>query len=180
MTVARLSGERIHLRPVEVDDVTPRYVAWMNDPDVTRHLESRFTSYTAEDLARYVTTVGADASTHFFAIVLHEGDRHIGNIKLGPVEQHHRRGDIGIIIGEQDCWGRGYASEAIQLITTWALGTLGLHKVTAGAYDVNAGSVGAFQRAGFVVEAVRPDHYLQDGRWVSAVLLGRLADAGGT
>lgn len=171
----RLQGSRVYLRPVVPSDVNENYIQWMNDAEVTRYLESRFQRYSLEALREYVTEKQRDPNTCFLAIVLKEGNRHIGNIKLGPVDWHHRLGDIGIMIGGKDCWGKGYATEAICLLSEYALGELKLHKLTASCYDVNQGSARAFERAGFVVEGVRPRHCFCDGRYADLVMLGKLA-----
>ena len=174
-TSIALRGNRLNLRSLRPDDATPTYIDWLRDPEVMRYLESRFSEQTPEGLASYIETTIADPDTYFLAIILAEGARHIGNIKLGPVERQHRRGDIGLIIGERDCWGKGYATEAISMLSSWAFADLGLHKLTAGAYGTNKGSIRAFIRAGFRVEARRPEHYLSDGAWVDSILLGRIA-----
>ncbi|MBV9413197.1 MAG: GNAT family N-acetyltransferase [Acidimicrobiia bacterium] len=175
---SQIEAARIVLRPVRSEDVDGPYLTWMNDPEVTRYLESRFTRYTRDDLARYVDDVLQQSGVYFFAIVLKDGDRHIGNIKLGPVSDEHARGDVGIIIGEKDCWGRGYATEAIEALSAWAFADLGLAKITAGAYSVNEGSVRAFRRAGFDVEATVKDHYRSEGRAVDGILMARFPDGG--
>lgn len=170
-----LRSSRLRLRPLVPADAAGRYAVWMADPEVTKFLESRFTSSTEAELEAYVRAAEANPAVHFFAIELEAEHRHVGNIKLGPIEEPHRRGDIGIVVGERDCWGKGYAAEAIELVTSWALGELRLAKVTAGAYSTNIGSIRAFERAGYAIEAVRPRHYLSDGAWVDAVLLARFA-----
>ena len=174
--MTEITGERLVLRELEPDDVGPRYAAWMNDPEITRFLETKPGSHTELSLRAYVEQVRADPSSHLFAIVLREDGRHIGNIKLGPVVADHGRADIGLVIGERDSWGHGYATEAIAALSAWAFACLGLEKLTAGAYDVNVGSVRAFQRAGFLIEAVLRAHGAVDGRRVDVVLLARLAD----
>ena len=41
-----LSGQRLYLRAVRLSDVDEAYHRWMNDPEVTRFLESRFRPHT--------------------------------------------------------------------------------------------------------------------------------------
>jgi RimJ/RimL family protein N-acetyltransferase len=161
---------------MEPDDAAGPYATWMNDSEVTRFLESRFTIYAPEALRAYIEELRQQPSVHFFAIVLSDSDRHIGNIKLGPIDEHHKTGDIGLLIGERDCWGHGYATEAISLLATLAFGELGLVKLTAGAYAGNVGSIRAFERAGFHVEATRRRHYECEGQRVDGVLLARFRD----
>jgi [ribosomal protein S5]-alanine N-acetyltransferase len=170
-----LDGALVRLRPMTTADAQGPYLTWMNDPEVTRYLESRFQSYEPSDLASYIEATTSDSSNHFFAIELAESGQHVGNIKLGPVEARHGRGDIGIIVGDRSVWGRGIATEAVRLLTGWAFAELGLRKVTAGAYSTNVGSVKAFERAGFHIEAIRARHYVSDEGTVDAVLLARFA-----
>lgn len=170
--VVALQGERIYLRYLVPDDVNEAYCLWMNDPVTNKFLESRFYLHTIETLRKYIVDKQAEGLNAFFAIFLKESSRHIGNIKLGPIDPHHHLADIGILIGEQDCWGKGYASEAISLVVAYAFETLGLHKVTAGCYAPNVGAIRAFEKAGFVQEGVRKAHCLFDGKYVDDILLG--------
>jgi RimJ/RimL family protein N-acetyltransferase len=172
-----IEAERIYLRGVRLADVNDRYYQWMNDPDVTRYLETRFYPNSLESLRQYVSEKLGDRNSVFLAIVLKEDDRHIGNIKLGPIDWVHRVADIGLLIGEKACWGKGYATEAIDALCGYAFNVLNLHKVTAGAYDRNVGSVRAFLRTGFQEEGVRKAHYHLDGLYVNGILLGRVRPA---
>lgn len=173
---APIESERLRLRPVTVDDADGPYLDWLNDPTVNQYLESRFTVHTRQGLRSYIEAQTEDPKVHFFAIITNHDGRHVGNIKLGPVESVHRRGDIGILLGDSAVWGQGYATEAIQALAAWAFRTLGIEKLTAGAYRPNVGSVKAFERAGFHVEAVRRAHYrTDDGEAVDGVLLARFA-----
>ncbi|MFY9270845.1 MAG: GNAT family protein [Candidatus Manganitrophaceae bacterium] len=173
-----LEGKRIYLREVRPSDVNERYYRWMNDPEVTRFLENRFYPNAIENLRDYVACKLGDRDNIFLAIVLKEGDRHIGNIKLGPIQSIHRIADIGLLIGEKDCWGKGVATEAIQLVSEYAFNVLNLHKVTAGCYGPNEGSARAFQKAGFVVEGIRKGQYYSNGVYVDDILLGLIRPEG--
>ena len=159
-----LEGERIYLREVRASDANENYYRWMNDPEVTQYLESRFYPNSLESLREYVASKTGDREEVFLAIVLKDGDRHIGNIKLGPINWIHRFADVGILIGEQDCWGKGYATEVIRLVMHYAFSVLNLHRLTAGCYSLNQGSAKSFQKAGFVVDGVRRHLFLLQGR----------------
>ncbi len=170
MTLA--TGERVYLREVRPSDVTDTYYRWMNTPEITQYLESRFRPLSIEALREYVAGRAADSSSVFLAIALRDADRHIGNIKIGSIDWIHRVADVGLLIGEKDCWGKGYATEAIQLVTKYAFGVLNLRRLTAGAYEPNIGSIRAFERAGYSREGTRRHHYFYEGRYVDGVLLG--------
>jgi ribosomal-protein-alanine N-acetyltransferase len=173
---ALLRGERIYLREVQLSDVTEQYHRWMNDPDVIRFLESRFHPPSVDNLRETVASYAADPKNLFLAIVTTDTERHVGNIKIGPIDAHHGVADVGLIVGEKDCWGKGFATEAIQLVMRHAFGALGLRRLTAGAYATNIGSIRAFEKAGFSREGVRRKHYLCDGSYVDGILLGVLRE----
>ena len=165
-----MRGKQIYLRKVSPEDVNDTYCRWMNDPATNRFLESRFYPHCIESLREYIVNKEGDNLHAFFAIVLNDGDRHIGNIKLGPIDSNHRIADIGILIGEKDCWGN--ALEAISLMVDYAFNTLNLHKVTAGCYSPNKGAIRAFEKAGFVREGDRKAHCFFEGEYVDDILLG--------
>jgi RimJ/RimL family protein N-acetyltransferase len=167
-----LEGDRVYLREVVPSDVTDRYIAWLNDPEVTAGLEIRFQPHSKEGILEYVHEMAGSPNHAFLAVVVKEDDRHIGNIKLGPINWVHRRGDIGILIGEKDCWGRGYGTEAIRLLVRHAFMQLNLHRLVAGVYEDNPGSIRAFQKNGFDIEGIMKDHCFSRGRYVNGVLLG--------
>ena len=169
----KLDGEKIYLRPVVSEDATADYVGWLNDPEVNQYLESRFTKHTKKSVCKYIEGINADPSNHFFAIVEKEFGKHIGNIKLGPVNAVHSIGDVGLMIGDKNIWGKGYGTEAIKLITDYGLNTLGLHKVTAGAYASNPGSIRAFLKVGFIEEGRKKAHFRSGDGWTDHVLLAK-------
>jgi len=174
MTGHFIQGDRIYLRGLCCSDANERYHRWMNDPAITQYLESRFVPHSIESLSSFIKQFQDDRNNIFLAIVTNNDDEHIGNIKLGPINWIHRSADIGIIIGEKSCWGKGYASEAITLLANFAFNSLNLHKLTAGCYETNQGSLKAFQKAGFQIEGVRKENNFSDGKYVDGVLLGKI------
>ena len=124
----------------------------------------------------YIEEKSRSRDNVFLAVVHRENDKHIGNIKLGPIDWIHRRGDVGIIIGDKNCWGKGFASEAIGLMADYAFNTLNLHKLTAGYYSPNRACGKAFEKNGFVPEGVRKQHAFYEGTYVDLNLLGLVKD----
>lgn len=169
-----IEGKDIYLRELQKKDVDSHYLGWMNDNDVTRYLESRFEIWSIKKLKDYIGEVEENPDYVFLAVVLRDGNKHIGNIKIGPINRFHMFADVGIIIGEKTFWGKGFAAETIKLVVDYAFNTLNLHKLTAGAYADNVGSIKAFKKAGFSVEGIRKKHYHYNGDYVDAVLLGIL------
>jgi ribosomal-protein-alanine N-acetyltransferase len=155
------------------DLVTQAYVDWLNDPEINRFLESRFAVQDIAGVRGFVATQLADPKTLFLGIRSAALGRHVGNIKLGPIDPHHGLGEIGIMIGDRGAWGQGIGTDAIRVVAGIAQYELGLRKLTAGCYGSNAGSARAFLKAGFGIEGTRPAHFLLNGRPEDLTLMAR-------
>ena len=94
-----------------------------------------------------------DKNNYLFAIIENCSNQHIGNIKLGPINFIHSYADISYFIGQKDCWGNGYASEAIRLLTNFGFKKLNLHKIRAGVYASNVASQKTLEKSGYKFEA---------------------------
>lgn len=170
-----LENEHIYLRNVRLDDVNDSYYQWLNDPQVNQFLETRFVVQSKEKIAEFVASKDGNTNEVLLAICDKKHDLHIGNIKLGPINWHHRRADISLLIGNKGYWGKGIATQAIQLISQFAFQTLNLNKLMAGAYKNNIGSIKAFQKCGFNKEGEIEDYVLINNQGIAAVQLGLTA-----
>jgi RimJ/RimL family protein N-acetyltransferase len=171
---APIVSERIILDTLSAPDVTDTYVSWLNDPAINRYLEVRFSSHSIESVRNTVSAFNDSPDSLLLGIFLKAPRRHIGNIKLGPIDPMHGRGDIGIVIGDKACWGKGFATDAIVALVDYAFGTLGLTKLIAGCYSNNLGSMKAFLKVGFEEEGRLKDYWSSpDGGREDEVLLGR-------
>ena len=169
-----LHSEHIFLRTMQPSDATLAYLGWLSDPQINAQLEVRFSSpQSTADLESFIASINASSHTLMLGIFLKDDDRHIGNIKLGPIDWHHQVGDVGFLIGDISQWGKGLASTAIALLANYAFTHLKLAKLTAGCYAENEGSRRALQKAGFMEEGRRVSQWLVAGRRQDGILLGR-------
>jgi len=167
-----LENENIYLRNVCLEDVNDSYYQWLNDPQVNQFLETRFVVQSKVKIAEFVASKDGNANEILLAICDKKQDLHIGNIKLGPINWYHRRAEISLLIGNKEYWGKGIASQAIQLISQFAFQTLNLNKIMAGAYKNNIGSIKAFQKCGYKIEGEVEDYVLVNNQGVALIKLG--------
>ena len=172
--MTELSSERLLFRTLTEHDVTERYVAWLNDPEVNRYLETRFALQTLDSCSQFVAAMNRDPNSHLFGIFEKHNDRHIGNIKLGFIKPHHGSGQLSLLIGEKSCWGAGYATESVRRLTGWGLTELGLERVEAGCYDENLASLRAFLKVGYSIEGYFRKSVAIDGRRIGCFWMGIL------
>ena len=173
LLITPISTSRLSLRCLTSADANERYLHWLEDKEINRFLESRFSKHSLASTAEFIGTVNSSDDTILLGLFQKDGDRHIGNIKLGPINIHHNNAEIGIMIGDKTAWGKGYATEAIEAVSMYAFETLGVRKLTAGYYAENEGSGRAFRKVGFKDEGLKVGHWVNaDGEIVDGVILG--------
>lgn len=150
----------IYLQSIEEDDVSDEYVKWLNDPIINQYLETRHSTQDLQSILAYVLHIQADPNEHLFTIRLKENNKHVGNIKVGNINTHYNIAEISLFIGDKTVWGKGIATQAIQLISSFSIKKLKLRKLSAGAYEQNVASTKAFLNAGYTRDGVLRDHYI--------------------
>lgn len=173
-----LQSKRLYFRGLESSDVNEKYYSWMNNSNVIQYTESRYYPNTIERISQFVASANSDPNSVIFAIILKENDQHIGNIKLGPINWVYRVADIGMIIGDKACWGKGYGSEAIGSIVNHAFNVLNLHKVTASYYSENIASEKICTNNMFKIEGTRKEHAFFNGKYVDVIQVGLINPGG--
>ena len=167
-----LTGNKVLIRNLTVDDIASHYVRWMNDPQVNMFMESRFVTHTVDSLVSQFNKF-VDNGDQFYAIIEQSSALHIGNLKIGPINSIHQHAEIGVMIGDSSCWGLGYASEAISLATEKTFRDGLVCRLTCGSYKSNVGSIAAFLKAGYKVEGIRIGHVVYLDEREDCVVMGR-------
>ena len=97
--------------------------------------------------------------TFFLAIHIKESGKHIGNIKIDPINSKHAYGEYGILMGDKGEWGKGYAFEASKTIIDFSFNTLALRKINLGVVSENFGALHLYKKLGFIEDGVYKNHY---------------------
>ena len=162
---------KIKLRKLNLTkDISNKYLMWMNDLEVHKYTEQRYTKHSLIDIRKFVKEKNKSKNEFLYGIFLKKNNlnTHIGNIKLGPINFIHKTGEISYFIGEKELWGKGYTTLAIKEIIKIAK-KKGLKKLKAGLYEMNIGSKKVLEKNGFkfegkfkserIIKNKRVDHY---------------------
>ena len=164
-----LIGEKIYLRVLVESDINEEYLSWINDPEVTKYMRWRAFPTTIDNIRDFIKEKKTPDYI-FLAIIDKETDTHIGNILLGPINWINHSSDLSMMIGSKKFWGKGYMSEAFNLITNHAFNILNLHKLKAGTEKENESSIKLFKKLGWVEEGLLKEHVLYNGKYHDVLL----------
>jgi len=168
-----LIGDRIYLRPLDAETDLDRCLRWINDPEVLATLGCRKPVGRVSEREWLEEQYKSDEQMNL-AIVLKDGDRHIGNCGFNDIDYVDRCGVFGILIGEKDCWGQGYAPEAAKLVLKYGFEELGLHRIELEVYSHNARAVRAYEKVGFRREGTLRESYYRNGVYHDTIVMSVL------
>lgn len=164
-----LIGERVYLRPLDEEDLE-RCMRWINDPEVLCTLGRHFPmSRTLE--REWLTGQYKSEKALSLAIVVKDGDRHIGNCGFNDIDYVNRKAVFGILIGEKDQWGKGYGPEAARLIVDYGFNQLNLHRISLTVYSNNPRAIRSYEKVGFVHEGTLRESYFRDGHYHDTLIM---------
>ena len=171
---AFLVGDRVYLRPYEKEDL--RHLrAWANDPE-TRGLIGEVRPTSEVEAERWFQRVQDDRDRIWFAVVLKQDDRVIGEAGLLRMFPPWRTTDLTMIIGEKEARGKGYGSEAIHLLLDYAFGYLNFHRVAIGVVGFNERALKFYERIGFSREGVQRDGYYHNHAYHDFIMMSILEE----
>ncbi len=165
-----ISTNRLSLRPLT--KATVRQVAWLLDPEVVKYSEQRHESHSLKSQLRWID--GFTGKSHLWGIYLAATGDHIGNV-TARYDDNNLIADVGILLGEQKCWGIGMGGEAWKAAVFWLLDQNcgNVRKLECGCMRENEAMLKIIRGSGFVEEGERKNHFLLDGRPVGMMLFGR-------
>ena len=170
-----IDGKNVRLGPLKKEYV-PQYVKWFNDPEMLQYL-MMIKPMTLENEEQWYENAIRNQNAVYFAILLIvDGKEYlIGNCAV-KIDWKNKLGHLGITIGEKDQWGKGYGTEAMQLLINYCFQTLNMHKVELNVYDFNTRAIKSYTKIGFKEEGRgRKSHYI-NGKYVDFIAMGILKD----
>lgn len=174
-----LRSERVALRPIEKPDL-PLFTQWFARYELLRTLAPgaiRLMNLDGEEA--WYRSVQADASSWCFAIDAlddqhHPDGRLIGSTSLMNVNAKNRSATFGISVGDPAMRGRGYGSEAMDLMLEWAFLELNLHRVQLYVMAFNTGAVRLYERKGWKEDGRLREAVYREGRYWDELVMSVL------
>ncbi|KQB98834.1 GNAT family N-acetyltransferase [Pedobacter sp. Hv1] len=124
-----------------------------NNPLIAQNLKDVFPHpYALANAEEFMALAKQGVLGHVFGIFVDE--TFIGVCRVVPHGDIYRNNaEIGYWIGEP-YWGKGYATQTVQLLTDFAFNELQVLRVFAGVFSPNKASMRVLEKAGYTLEAV--------------------------
>jgi RimJ/RimL family protein N-acetyltransferase len=170
----QLQGKKVFLGPFLQSDITSEYVSWLNDPEVVRYSNQRFSRHTKKSCNSYWESF-QNTSNLFLIVRMKSGGLPIGTI-TAYFSQQHGTVDMGIMIGQKTTWGMGYGQDAWETLLNWLLNSAGVRKVTAGTLSCNDPMRRIIEKSGMCFEGLRRQQEIVEGVAYDLFYYGKLGN----
>lgn len=130
-----------------------KYLDWLNDFDVVRSILSeelmkkKGLSFIEESFKRFTKE---DAQGFFIKYV--PENIFVGTIKLDKIISQNKSGEMGIMIGEKNLWGKKIGEKSYKILLKYAFEKLKLNRVWGGTDENNISMQKLFLKTGFTQE----------------------------
>ena len=165
----------IRLRAIEEEDL-PRFVAWLNDPEVYQHLEKTIPLSTAHEALWYQDLLKKPMEEHPLVIEIDTPDGWfpVGDVSFININWRDRSAEIGIFIGEKKFWNQKYGQKAMRTMLRHGFFNLNLNRIYLRVYETNPRAIRAYEQTGFVHEGRLRQAKFQNGKYIDVLLMSVL------
>lgn len=149
---------------------------WYRDPELTRLTRYSTRPMPQDEIDRFFQARLLAPGSVAYGIHETATDRLIGLTTFSSLDGDNGSVLFHITIGEHDAWGRGFGTEATQLMLWLAFERMGLHRVGLSVFAFNERAIRSYTKAGFTQEGRLRSAIARDGAWWDEILMGILRE----
>jgi diamine N-acetyltransferase len=155
-----LKGEKTKLRAIEPYDLDIIH-KWENDSSIW-HLSNTLTPFSKNIIKQFIDNSHLDIfqAKQLRLMIENLNGETIGTLDLFDYDPLHKRAGIGILIADEENRGKGYASDALDVLINYCFTVLQLHQLYCNIADDNTESIKLFTKKGFQLIGTKKDWLL--------------------
>ena len=160
-----IKSERCSLRQLSINDDLERYLYWMQTPSNNPFILSAALSYDLNKLKNFINTCNNRSDVNLFGIFTNKDDVHIGNIKFDEINLLNKSATLGILIGDKDYRGKGFAREVIIVSVLWLQDNYDIETIKLGVDPENLSALNLYLKLGFkIIENTKTRGYIMEAK----------------
>ena len=165
-----LIGKKVKLRNLDEKDLK-KCLFWLKDPKINKFLSQDFNDLSEMDELKWLREIKSSDKELVFAIEARQENNYIGNCGLHKIDWKNKRATLGIVIGEKEYWGKGYGTDTIYTIASFAKKELGIRSLELNVYEYNHRAIKVYKNCGFKRKTVlKKNHYYNDRYWDTFIM----------
>ncbi|MGD7008837.1 GNAT family N-acetyltransferase [Metabacillus sp. 84] len=172
---AQLPG--VKLRELEPEDAEDRY-QWCLDQEVTAYLNmpDRYPPFSKKETEEWIRLCITKTNGYDQKAIITVSGKHIGWIDFKHIDALNRHAELGIVIGDKGCWGKGYGLAAMKEMLEYGFYELKLNKVWLRVEADNFRAIKSYKRMGYKEEGRLRQDRLRNGVFIDRLRMSILKE----
>jgi len=168
-------GKKILLRAIEQNDLVLLH-KWANDPYINTMIGGWHFPSNLNDQQKWFDSLSVKSFHQRFAIEAPDLGL-IGTANLVDINWKDKNAFHGMLLGDKDIRGKGYAVDTIMTIMRYAFEELGLNRLDGSIIEYNEPSYGVYvKKCGWKDEGVLRNWYYRKNRYWDKKIVGITAE----
>lgn len=167
------TGKLVKLIPIDLEKDIDVWEQWNHDSDYLRLLDDfPANQYSAPIIKEWFEK--DESSNALFMIRTIDGNKAIGFIELAGYDWIARNAWVGVGIGDPDYRGKGYGTDAMNILLKFAFRGQNLHRVNLGVFSFNPRAIRCYEKSGFKYEGFEREAIFKDDKRLDCHVMGVL------
>jgi len=158
------AGQHIALSTMIAED-QPIFCEWLQSPELRALIDDHRVP-TIEHQMQWFERI-QQPDRQFFSLVTLPDQQLIGNAGFVDIDSEKKEATLRITIGDPDQRGKGFGTEAVQLLVRYAFEVSGWCRVNLKVVQTNVRAIRSYEKAGFILER----EHLQNGKTICTMSL---------
>lgn len=167
-----LKSNRIYLRPLMESDA--EIILSNTKDEEIRYMTGTKGSFTVEQIQQHIRRSNEDSSRYDFAICLNENGQMIGELSISDIDEDNSKAGFRISMNAIQLTGKGFGTEAIQLILKFVFEELKLNRLQLEVFSHNKRGIRAYEKSGFKQEGILRDSLYYNGEFSDEIIMSIL------
>lgn len=103
-----------------------------------------------------------------------DNEKSIGIVGFKNLDWVNRNSELFIYIGDEEYWGKGYGTQALELIIKFAFNNLNLHMLYLEVFSYNKNATKTYKRLGFKQDGILRQSKFQDGKYYDKIIMSKI------
>ncbi len=170
-----IKGKKVTLRAIERTDLATLQV-WANDDSINQMIGGWHFPTNMRDTETWFEALNLRSLNQRY-IIETPGEGTIGSANLVAINWKDRNAEHGLLIGNKDAQGKGYAVDTIMAIMKYAFEELGLNRLDTTIIEYNEPSINLYSnKCGWKKEGEQRNWYFRKNKYWSRLFYGITKD----
>ncbi|MGE7690940.1 GNAT family N-acetyltransferase [Lysinibacillus sp. NPDC097214] len=169
-----ITGQGVFLRSITEKDVDSIYECFQDEEIM--YMTGTRNILTKDQIREALHRFSEDPTRRDFAICLVENSRVIGDLAIMEIDLDNKKAIFRIALHNTEDCGKGYGTEAAQLVQKYTFEELQLNRLELQVYSHNIRGIKSYEKIGFKKEGTLRQSLYMNGKYSDEIIMSILRD----